>query len=173
MCFGHSSLTPPLFGGASPLLHPPHFIVGSLCIAILRDIGILCGHFPSIEGFGGVPPSLWEVWGAHKFFWLSMCSFLYFFVVYYVSRFDHSSKLLLLQLQWYLPDCHQCSVAPSLTWFPVSHGMVPPPPLILKGLWRCSWLCFCATATNSIFNASFGFCQLCYGFSTGRFLFQS
>ena len=38
-------LTPPLFGGASPLITPPHFIVGSLCI-ILRDIGFLCRPFP-------------------------------------------------------------------------------------------------------------------------------
>ena len=40
-------------------------------------------------------------------------------------------------------------------------------------LWRCYWLSFCATAAASIFNASFSLCQLCYGFSTGRFLFQS
>ena len=40
-------------------------------------------------------------------------------------------------------------------------------------LWRCSWLSFCATAATSIFNASFNLCQLCYGFSTGRFFFQS
>ena len=59
-----TSLTPPLFGGASPLITPPHFIVGSLCIVILRDIRYLMWAFsPSIEGFGGVPPSLWEVWG--------------------------------------------------------------------------------------------------------------
>ena len=42
-----------------------------------------------------------------------------------------------------------------------------------KRPWRCSWLSFCAKAANSIFNASFSLCQLCYGFSTGRFLFQS
>ena len=32
---------------------------------------------------------------------------------------------------------------------------------------------FCATAATSIFDASSGLCQLCHGFSTGRFLFQS
>ena len=42
-----------------------------------------------------------------------------------------------------------------------------------KRLWRCYWLSFCATAANSIFDASSRLCQLCYGFSTGRFLFQS
>ena len=40
-------------------------------------------------------------------------------------------------------------------------------------LWRCYWPCLCATAATSIFNASSGLCQLCHGFSTGRFLFQS
>ena len=40
-------------------------------------------------------------------------------------------------------------------------------------LCRWSWLSFCATVATSIFNASFSLCQLCYGFSTGRFLFQS
>ena len=39
--------------------------------------------------------------------------------------------------------------------------------------WRCYCPCFNATAATSIFDASFGLCQLCYGFSTGRFLFQS
>ena len=40
-------------------------------------------------------------------------------------------------------------------------------------LWRCSWLHLCATAANFIFSASSSLCQLCYGFSTDRFLFQS
>ena len=40
-------------------------------------------------------------------------------------------------------------------------------------LWRCYWPCLCATAATSIFDASSGLCQLFYGFSTGRFLFQS
>ena len=64
ICFkcvlGHIPYTTPIWG-ASPLITPPHFIVGSLCIAILRDISILCGLSPSIEGFWGVPPSLGEV----------------------------------------------------------------------------------------------------------------
>ena len=38
---------------------------------------------------------------------------------------------------------------------------------------RCYWPCLCTTAAISIFNASSGLCQLCHGFSTGRFLFQS
>ena len=42
-----------------------------------------------------------------------------------------------------------------------------------KVSWRCYWLCLCATAATSIFDASSGLCQLCHGLSTGRFLFQS
>ena len=42
-----------------------------------------------------------------------------------------------------------------------------------KRLWRCSWPCLCATAATSFFDASSGLCQLCHGFSTGRFLFQN
>ena len=45
--------------------------------------------------------------------------------------------------------------------------------LDIERLWRCYWLSFCATAANSIFDASSSLCQLCYEFSTGRFLFQS
>ena len=55
--------TPPLFGGVSPLFTPPHSIVGSLCIVILRDISSYVGLSPSIEGFGGVPPITGGGWG--------------------------------------------------------------------------------------------------------------
>ena len=75
-----------------------------------------------------------------------------------------------------LSSVSSVTVAPSLTGFPVSldqHGMAPPPPLMPRASGCVSWLSFCATAATSIFNASFSLCQLCYGFSTGRFLFQS
>ena len=68
-----------------------------------------------------------------------------------------------------LSSVSSVSVAPSLTGFPVSHGVVPPPHLDTEELWRCFWLCFCAAAADSIFNAFSGLCQLCYGFFTGRF----
>ena len=41
-----------------------------------------------------------------------------------------------------------------------------------KMSWKCYWPCLCATAATSIFDASSGLCQLCHGFSTGRFLFK-
>ena len=39
---------------------------------------MLCGHFPSVEGFGGVPPSVGGLGAsAHE---MSICSFLYHFL---------------------------------------------------------------------------------------------
>ena len=51
--------------------------------------------------------------------------------------------------------------------------MVPQPPLMLRGSAGVLGSVLCAMAANSIFNASSSLCQLCCGFSTGRFLFQS
>ena len=42
-----------------------------------------------------------------------------------------------------------------------------------KTLCRCCWPCNCAAAAASISDASSGLYQLCYGSSTGGFLFQS
>ena len=39
--------------------------------------------------------------------------------------------------------------------------------------WMCCWPYLCATAATSISDASSDLCQLCHGFSTGRFLCQS
>ena len=59
--------TPPLFGGASPFITPPHSIVGSLCIVILRDISSYVGLFPLLlKGLGVFPPSLGEVGVTHQ-----------------------------------------------------------------------------------------------------------
>ena len=54
--------TTPIWG-CLPLITPPHSIVGSLCIVILRDISSYVGLSPSIEGFGGVPPITGGGWG--------------------------------------------------------------------------------------------------------------
>ena len=89
---GHLPYTTPTWGYL-PLNYPPHSVVGSLCNAILRDIGILCGPFPFWqEGFGGVPPSLGEVWGARQLFSCPYAHSCTFFVVHYVSHFHHGSN---------------------------------------------------------------------------------
>ena len=84
--------TSPLFGGASPLITPPHSIVGSLCIVILRDISSYVGLSPSIEGFGGVPPITGGGLGWHiSSSAVHILILLHFFVVHYVSRLNHGS----------------------------------------------------------------------------------
>ena len=58
-----TSLTSPLFGDASPLITPPHSVIGLLCIGMFQGYQYVMGHFPSVEGFGGVFPISWGVWG--------------------------------------------------------------------------------------------------------------
>ena len=167
-----TSLTPPLFGGSSPLLHP-----STLCWfpvhCFSQGYQYLMWAFPFLlKGLGVFPHYLGSLGGTSAL-QLSSCSFLYFFfVVHYVSRFDHSSN-------------YYSSSYSGIFWHVISDsGSFPDrvsskpwygstTTLDAEGLWRCSWLCFCAAAATSIFNASSGFCQLWYGFSTGRFLFQS
>ena len=162
--------------GVPPLNYtPPHSIVGSLCIFILRDISSYVGLSPSMEGFGGVPPSLGWLGGTSAL-QLFTCSFLYiFFVVHYVSHVNHSSDYYSSSYSGvFWPVISVISVSGS---FPDRVSSKPwcgsSTTLDAKELWRWSWLHFCVAAASSIFNASSGLCQLCYGFSTGRFLFQS
>ena len=167
--------TPPLFGGASPLL-PPTLLVGYLCIVILRDISSYVGAFPLLlKGLGGVSPSLGEVWGGTSALCCSHVHSYTFFVVHYVSRLDHGSDYYSSSycgIFW--PVISVISVSGS---FPNRVSRKPwcgsTTTLDAEELWKCSWLHFCGAAAYSIFNASSGLCQLCYGFSTGRFLFQS
>ena len=59
--------TPPLFGGASPFFTSPHTLLLVLCALLFSGISVLMWAFsPSIEGFGGVPPSLGEVGVTHQ-----------------------------------------------------------------------------------------------------------
>ena len=107
-------------------------------------------YSPYVRGLGVFPHMLG--FGGHWDHWVSICFILYLLVVHYVSCTYHS----------YEASCNIGSVRRGSATTPDT-----------KSLWRCYWLCLCATAANSIFDASSGLCQLCYGFSTGRFLFQS
>ena len=49
---------------------------------------MLCGHFPSVEGFGGVSPISW----GHQHLRCPYAHSCTFFVVHYVSCFDYSSN---------------------------------------------------------------------------------
>ena len=172
-----TSLTPTLFGVPPLQFHPHTQSLVPYALVCFRDINMLCGHFPSVEGFGGVLLISWgglggiSTWGVHMLILVHFCSAL-------CLMFWLWLWLLLLPLQWYLlaffcvisdsgsfPD--RVSSKLGSAW----HGSTTT--LDAERLWRCFWLSFCATAANSIFNASFSLCQLCYEFSTGRFLFQN
>ena len=170
-----TSLTPPLFGGASPLITAPHTLLLVSCALLFS--GILpsyVGLSPSIEGFVGVPHHL-VVWGAHQLYSCPHAHSCTFFVVHYVSHFDHGSNYYSSSYSgifWpVISVINDSGSFPDRVSSKPWHGSITT--LDAQGLWRCSWLSFCAAAANSIFNASSGLCQLCYGFSTGRFLFQS
>ena len=55
--------TPPLFGGASPLITPPTLHCWFSVHCYSQGYQFLCGLSPSIEGFGGVPPITGGGWG--------------------------------------------------------------------------------------------------------------
>ena len=129
-----------------------------------------------LKGLGMFPPSFGG-WG-HQHSRCHMLILAPFFVVHYVSHFDYGSDyysssysgifwlvFCVISDSGSFPD--RVSSKLGSAW----HGSTTT--LDAERLWRCSWLSYCATAANSIFNASFSLYQLCYGFSTGRFLFQS
>ena len=163
--------TTPIWG-CLPLNYTPHTLLLVPCALLFSGISVsYVGLSPSIEGFWGCSPITWGGLGGTSALQLSTCSFLYFFVVHYVSCFDQGSN--------YYSSSYSGIFWPVISVSGSFPDRVSSKPwcgstttLDAKELWRCSWLRFCATA-NSIFNASSGLCQLCYGFSTGRFLFQS
>ena len=58
--------TTPIWG-CLPLYYTPHTLLLVLCALLFSGISVLMWAFsPSIEGFGGVPPSLGEVGVTHQ-----------------------------------------------------------------------------------------------------------
>ena len=101
-----TSLTPPLFGGASSSVTPPtlscwfsvHWYVSGISVCyvgislLLKGLGVFS---PSV---GGLRASSLE---------MSISSFLYIFCSALCLMFQLRLRLLLLWLQWYLLACHQ------------------------------------------------------------------
>ena len=173
LCWDTLPYTTPVWG-CLPFITPPHSVIGSLCISMFQGYQYVMWAFPFCqEGFGGVSPISWG--GGHQHLRCPYAHSCTFFVVHYVSHFDYSSDYYsssysgifwpVISDSGSFPD--RVSSKLGSAW----HGSTTT--LDAERLWRCSWLSFCATAPTSIFNASFSLCQLCYGFSTGRFLFQS
>ena len=172
---GHPPLHHPHLG-VPPLYYTPlHSVIGSQCISMFQGYQYVMWAFPFCqEGFGGVSPSV----GGYQHLRCPYAHSCTFFVVHYVSHFNYGSNYYSSSYSGiFWPVFHVISDSDS---FPdrVSSKLGSAwcgstTTLDAKRLWRCSWLSFCATAATSIFNASFSLWQLCYGFSTGRFLFQS
>ena len=169
-----TSHTPPHLG-CLPLNFIPHTQSLVPCALLFSGISVsyLGLFFPSVEGFGGVPPSFGEAWGAHQLFSCPYAHSGTFFVVHYGSHLLRL-RLLLGYSGIFWPVFHVISDSgsfpdrvSSMPW----HGSTPP--LMLRGSGGVLGSHFGATAANFIFNASSSLCQLYYGFSTGRFLFQS
>ena len=79
------SLTPPPVWGCLPFSCTLTKLLASLCIGIFQGYWYaIWGFFPSV-GFGGCSPSIGGSGGISK--WMSICSFLYIFVVCYFSCF--------------------------------------------------------------------------------------
>ena len=72
-----TSLTPPLFGDASPLITPPQSVIGSLCIGMFQGYQYVMWASPFCCRFGVFPHQLGGL-GALALE-MSICSFLYIF----------------------------------------------------------------------------------------------
>ena len=177
----HFPCTTPVWG-CLPSFKPPTLSCWFPVHQYVSGISVCyVGIFPSVEGFGGVPgsvPPSVERFRGHQHVRCPCVHSGTFFLVHYVSHFYYSSN--------YYSSSYSGIFWPVISV--ISHsGSFPDrvssklgsvwcgstTTLDAERLWRCSWLSFCAMAANSIFNASSSLCQLCYGFSTGRFLFQS
>ena len=152
-------------------------LLTSLCISRFHGYWyVIWGFFPSVGIWGGCSPSIGVLGAsAHE---MSICSFLYIFVVHYASHFYYGYNYysssyggIFWPVFGFISNCGSFPDRVSSKLGSVWSGLTTT--LDAKRLWRCYWLCLCATASTSIFYASSGLCQLCYGFSTGRFLFQS
>ena len=162
--------------GVPPLQFAPHSILASVYWYVLGILVCHMGILPLCWGFGGVPPSVGSSGGSST--GVPMCSFLYIFVVHYVSHFYHGYDYYSSSyggIFWlvisFISDCGSFPDGVSSKLGSVCSGSTTT--LDAKRLWRCYWALPLCTAATSILDASSGLCQLCYGFSTGRFLFQS
>ena len=162
--------------GCLPLNYTPYTPLLVPCTLLFSGISVLMWAFPLLlKGLGVFPHHLGMFGGHISSSAVHMLILIHFFVVHYVSLLDHSSDYYSSSYSGiFWPVISVISDSGS---FPDRVSRKPwcgsTTTLDAEELWRCSWLQFCGAAAYSIFNAFSGLCQLCYGFSTGRFLFQS
>ena len=141
-----TSLTPALYGGASHLVAPTK-LFASLCISMFQGYWyVIWGIFPFVQ-VGGCFPSI-EVLGG-----ISTCDvhmlILVHFVVHYVSCFyygyDYSSSYgdIFWPVISFISDCGTFPDGVSSKLGSVWDGSTTT--FDAKRLWRCYWLCLCAT----------------------------
>ena len=160
--------------------YTPQSLVASMCICMFR--GYLCymGNIPLMLGVGVVPHML-RVWGhlhicqalvpGSTSIGCPLCFILDLFVVHYVLHIYHSynyysssyggvfwSVIYFISDHGPFLDGASCNIRSSWS------GSATNPDARMP--WRCYFPCLHATAATSIFDASSGLCQLCYGFST-------
>ena len=159
---------------------PPCIVCFPVYLYILGGICGFYGQNTSYVGGLGVSAHLSGFWCLSVYpldiHYASSCAFL---VVYYVSSLYYHGYNYYSSSDcgvfWYvisiISDCGSHFNGASYNIGSALCGSATTPDT--KMLWTCSWPCLCATAATSIYNASSGLCQLCHGFYTGRFLFQS
>ena len=169
-----TSFTPPLYG-VPPLQFTPHSFISFPVHWYVLGISVYhTGIFPLCWGFWSVPHLLGFFGGISR--WDVHMLILVYFVVHHVSHFydgyDYYSSSyggIFWPVQGFIsdhgsfPDGVSCNLGSACSGSTTT--------LSADRLWKC--YCLCTIEATSIFIASSGLCQLCYGFSTGRFLFPT
>ena len=185
----HTGHLPP-YGWCFPICFTPTLIGWIPCASVCFSgyLHVIWGILPLCWGLRGNSPICWGYEGHQHLcqalvsgstsIWCPLCFILYLSCSSLCLTYLPWLWLLLLWLQWcllvviYFISDH----GPFLDGASCNIGLVwsgPAATLDAKMPWRYYWPCLCATAATSIFNASSGLCQLCFMFSTGRFLCQS
>ena len=161
--------------GVPPLhWHPQTQLLASLCFGIFQGYKYVMWAFSLLLRGFGCSPIRWG-FGGHQHLNVHMLILVYIFVVHFVSCFYYGSNYYFSSYSGiFWPVISDSGSFPDRVSSKLQSAWSgSTTTLDAKRLWRCSWLSFCATAANTIFDAYSNLGQLCYGFSTGRFLFQS
>ena len=128
--------SPPLFGGASPLITPPTLSCWFPVQCYSQGYWYLMWAFPLLlKGLGVFPHHLGRFGGHISSSAVHMLILVHFLwcIMSHVLTTAPATTPPVTVVSSGLSSVSPVTVAPSLTGFPVSHGMVPPPPLIPRG----------------------------------------
>ena len=180
--------TSPDMGDASPyVLHAP--LIGWLpCASVcLEDICMLYGKYSPYVGGWGIPPYVGGLgasthlpgFGAWQYIhWVSIMLYLVpflYFIMSYISTMAMTTTPLVMVASSGLSSISSVAMAPSMMGLPATsgqHEVVLPPPLMLKSPGGVIGLVSMPQQQPSSLMPFLAYANLCYGFSTGRFLFH-